>query len=587
MRKISPHRAVVLVCLLLLVAAVAAVVMSPQYYVSVLVVVGIKALATIGLTILLISGQVSLGHAAYMGIGAYIAAIAARNGNIPPIVALGLGVAGAAVAGLVVGAATLRLRGIFLPLATLAVGIATPAAIVALGGITGGASGLTNIPRLAVGPFVVADDRIFAVFVWVLVAVIGGGLARFMYSRTGRAIAALRTHESMAEIFGVNTTRLKLNVIVLAAALAGLAGGLYAFFFQFLSPAPFALSASINLLIASVLGGGHPFGAILGSIGVTVLEIVLQNTIARNLGMSGHVELMVFGIILIAVLLKWPGGLWSAIAPFWPIYAPPKPERNVELAPAGQVNSTQLLAVDAVGKNFSGLWALRNISFDVSTREIVGLIGPNGAGKSTTFNVVSGLTRPTTGSVRVIGAAPPEKVFQLVERGVARTFQHVKIIPGLTVLENVALGAYQQSKAGFFAGMFGFDKAEEARTLAKAWRALELVGIDSLAHQDAALLAMGQARLVEIARALVCRPNLLLLDEPAAGLRTGEKLQLVSLLHRLKRSGTSVLLVEHDMDLVMNCVDRVIVLDRGSGLASGLPEEVRTDPRVIAAYLGA
>jgi branched-chain amino acid transport system permease protein len=169
---------------------------------------------------------------------------------------------------------------------------------------------------------------------------------------------------------------------------------------------------------------------------------------------------------------------------------------------------------------------------------------------------------------------------------VSRTFQHVRIVPERTVLENVAFGAYAQGRSGMIAGMFGLDQAEETATFAKAWRALEIVELDGLAHEPASRLAMGQARLVEVARALVSRPRLLLLDEPAAGLRTGEKLKLVTLLHRLKRAGMSVLLVEHDMDLVMNCVDRVVVLDRGQGLMTGRPDEVRRDERVIAAYLG-
>jgi branched-chain amino acid transport system permease protein len=186
-----------------------------------------------------------------------------------------------------------------------------------------------------------------------------------------------------------------------------------------------------------------------------------------------------------------------------------------------------------------------------------------------------------------MGAPPPARVSDLVLRGVSRTFQHVRIVPERTVLENVAFGAYAQGRSGMISGMFALDRSEEAATFAKAWRALEIVELDGLAHEPAARLAMGQARLVEVARALISRPRLLLLDEPAAGLRTGEKLKLVTLLHRLKRAGMSVLLVEHDMDLVMNCVDKVVVLDRGQGLMTGHPDEVRRDERVIAAYLGA
>jgi branched-chain amino acid transport system permease protein len=331
----------------------------------------------------------------------------------------------------------------------------------------------------------------------------------------------------------------------------------------------------------------HPFGAVLGASAVAGLEMFLQNTVARMLGLSGNVEMIVFGVVLIGVLLRWPGGIWSALHRVWPVFSNSRPTRNIELSPSKRsAAGGDLLSVSGIGKKFGGLTALRDVSFSVGVDQIVGLIGPNGAGKSTTFNIATGLTEPSGGSVLLMGAPPPSRVSDLVHRGVSRTFQHVRIVPERTVLENVAFGAYAQGRSGMIDGMFGLDQAEEAATFAKAWRALEIVELDGLADEPASRLAMGQARLVEVARALISRPRLLLLDEPAAGLRTGEKLKLVTLLHRLKRAGMSVLLVEHDMDLVMNCVDRVVVLDRGQGLMTGHPDEVRRDERVIAAYLG-
>ena len=561
---------------------------GPQYDVTLLVTVGLTALAAMGLTLLLIAGQVSLGQAAFMAIGAYVSAILARDLGVATVVALIAGTGASAIAGLVVGAITLRLKGHFLPLATLAIGIATSAAIVAAGGLTGGASGLGQIPPLAVGAFALTDDRAFAVLVWLIVAILGGGFARLQHTRTGRAVAALRTDVEMAEVFGVNATRLRLLVFVVAATLAGLSGALYAFYFKFLSPAPFGLPASINLLIACIFGGmAHPFGAVLGAVAISSLEVLLQNTVARMFGLSGNVELIVFGLVLIGVLMRWPGGIWSALQRFWPAFAISRPARNIELTPSKRSTAGEdLLSVTDIAKNFGGLKALQGVSFSVGADQIVGLIGPNGAGKSTTFNIATGLLDPSEGQVLLMGEPPPARVSDLVHRGVSRTFQHVRIVQERTVIENVAFGAYAQGRSGMLSGMFGFDRSEEAATYAKAWRALEIVELDGLAHEPASRLAMGQARLVEVARALVSRPRLLLLDEPAAGLRTGEKLKLVTLLHRLKRSGMSVLLVEHDMDLVMNCVDRVVVLDRGQGLMTGDPDEVRRDERVIAAYLG-
>ena len=573
-----------------LVAAVLAGVLPP-YHLTLLVTVGITALAASGLAFLLSSGQVSLGHAAYMGIGAYGSAILARDHGFPTPVALLAGVAAAAFAALVVGSVTRGLKGHFLPLATLAVGIAIPTALIGASSVTGGASGFGQIPALAVGPLDLSSERSLAVVVWLLVAIAAGGLARFQSSRMGRAVAALNASEQMAQVVGIDTPRLKLWIFVIAGAMAGLAGGLYAFYFKFVSPSPFSLPASINLLIACILGGAaSPFGAVLGAVAVMGLEIFLQDFLARKLGLPGHVEMVVFGAVLAGVLLKWPGGIWSALARFWPGFTAPKPSADgaaVELAPSAAGNpKPHLLQLTGIGKSFGGLQALADVSFSVGAREIVGLIGPNGAGKSTTFDIATGLTQPTLGQVHLDGRALPAKLSELVELGVARTFQHVKLVPTLSVIENVALGAYKQGSSGILAGMAGSDGDEEAATFALAWHALGIVELEALAGVPAGLLTMGQARLVEVARAIVSRPRLLLLDEPAAGLRTGEKLKLVELLHRLRRSGTAVLIVEHDMDLVMNCVDRLIVLNRGRDLARGTPDEVRADPQVIAAYLG-
>jgi branched-chain amino acid transport system permease protein len=584
----TPGVASVAVAVALFAVALAIAAFSPQYDVTLLVTVGLSAIAAMGLTLLLIAGQVSLGQAAFMAVGAYVSAILARDHGVPSILALFAGVGSSALVGVVVGAITLRLKGHFLPLATLAIGMACSAGIVGAGNMTGGASGFGQIPALAIGPFELVGDRPFAVLVWSIVAVAGGGFSRLLNTRTGRAIAALKTDIEMAEVFGVNATRLRLVVFVVAATLAGLSGALYAFYFKFISPAPFGLTSSINLLIACIFGGmTHPFGAVLGASAVAALEMFLQNIVARMLGLSGNVEMVVFGIVLIGVLLRWPGGIWSALLRLWPAFSIPRPARNIELTPSKRgSDGNALLTVKGITKNFGGLTALRDVSFCVDPDQIVGLIGPNGAGKSTTFNIATGLLNATEGSVLLMGAPPPSRISDLVHRGVSRTFQHVRIVPDRTVLENVAFGAYAQGRSGMIAGMFGLDRSEEAATFAKAWRALEIVELESLAHEPASRLAMGQARLVEVARALISRPRLLLLDEPAAGLRTGEKLKLVTLLHRLKRAGMSVLLVEHDMDLVMNCVDRVVVLDRGQGLMTGHPDEVRRDERVIEAYLG-
>jgi ABC-type branched-subunit amino acid transport system ATPase component len=274
---------------------------------------------------------------------------------------------------------------------------------------------------------------------------------------------------------------------------------------------------------------------------------------------------------------------------------PLKPARkptDTSLPPATRVRApaspATLLQIEKARKQFGGVIAVNDVSFDVQAREIVALIGPNGAGKSTTFNLITGVLTTTGGTISVLGHkvdnAPPQEVVKL---GVARTFQHVKLVPDMTVLENVAIGAHLRGHAGAIASMFRLDRADEAKLLAEATRQIERVGLGDQIDQLAGSLSLGQQRIVEIARALCVDPLLLLLDEPAAGLRHLEKQRLAALLRQLRDGGMSVLLVEHDMGFVMDLADRVVVLDFGTKIAEGPPDAIKTNPDVIKAYLGA
>ncbi|MEJ0071876.1 MAG: ABC transporter ATP-binding protein [Pseudomonadota bacterium] len=247
----------------------------------------------------------------------------------------------------------------------------------------------------------------------------------------------------------------------------------------------------------------------------------------------------------------------------------------------------ELLALEAVCRQFGGLAANRDVSFTVHAGEIVGLIGPNGAGKTTLFNVISGVIPPSSGQVRLFGETATHLAPRRVAaRGLARTFQHVKLLPGRSVLENIALGAHLSGRAGLLRAMLRLDRAEEARLLDAARAQAERVGFGHLLDVPAGDLPLGQQRVVEIARALCLRPRLLLLDEPAAGLRLPEKQRLAALLQQLRAEGMGVLLVEHDMDFVMQLADRVVVMDFGQKIAEGSPEQAQADPAVQEAYLG-
>jgi len=336
-------------------------------------------------------------------------------------------------------------------------------------------------------------------------------------------------------------------------------------------------------------GVGHVWGALTGAALTKLLDDQLQVLLPRLIGTSGSYEVIVFGIALVMMLKYQPDGLWDFVERRLPrgnravdwADAPMLPEKTKPVA--GEL----LLDVQAVRKQFGGLVAVNDVSFQLRAGEIVGLIGPNGAGKSTTFNLVTGVQPLSGGSVMFRGQTISGRPARAIARcGLGRTFQHVKMIPDMTVLENVALGAYTRGRKGVLSAMARMDRAEERALFKEAQRQLDRIGMGPWLHELAGNLAMGQQRLLEIARALCSDPALLLLDEPAAGLRHKEKRALIDVLRQLQREGMSILLVEHDMDLVMDVCDRLVVMEYGTLLMEGTPREVQQSPAVRAAYLG-
>jgi branched-chain amino acid transport system permease protein len=562
----------------------------PDFWITQSNMVGLYAIVALGLVLLTgVAGLTSFGQAAFVGVGAYAAGYMVVTLNASPWLALVVGVVLAVVAALLLGLLTLRMSGHYLPLATICWGLALNYTMANMA-FLGKYDGINGIPSLDLFGVELGSGRGLHGLIWAVALVCAVAVTNLLDSRVGRAIRSLKTGSTMAEAMGISTFRYKLIAFILAAVLAAISGWLFAHFQRTVNPTPFGLNKGIEYLFMAVLGGvGHVWGAFLGAGVVKIIEDELQVLLPALLGTSGNFEVIVFGVVLVLVLKYAPDGLWTFIQKRLPAVARPvdwtdDDQMAHEPKPA---KGTRLLEVDKVRKEFGGLVAVNDVSFHIDAGEIIGLIGPNGAGKSTTFNLITGVLPLTSGRVSWRGesiAGLPSR--EIARRAISRTFQHVKMIPEMTVLENVALGAYIRSKANTVQAMLALDKAEERQIFAEAHRQLRRIGMEDRMHELAGNLALGPQRLMEIARALCTDPSLLLLDEPAAGLRHKEKRALSEVLKQLRGEGVTLLLVEHDMDFVMGLTDRIVVMEFGTKLMEGTPAEVQASPAVRAAYLG-
>jgi branched-chain amino acid transport system permease protein len=576
--RVSPLRWVALIAVTYLMAIL---LVKNQYYQLMMTLVPVWA--TMGLSWNILSGYsglVSFGHASFFGLGAYTVALSLIKFGLTPWIGIPIAAGVGALAGLVIGYPTFRLRGHYFALAMLAYPLALLYVFEWLGYQE------VSLPMQRESPVAYmqfTDNRVYsAIALGMMVLALLASL-RIERSRFGMSLLAIKQNEIAADASGIDTFRWKLKAIVLSGLIAGAIGGFYAVVLLVVTPASvFGMLTSAQALIVALFGGvGSAWGPVIGSAILIPLAEVLQGELGDKLpGIQG----VVYGVAIILVILCAPEGIYWRTRDIWSArrktassndaYAARAATANHALSAPQGTERQAMLVVCGLSKNFGGLKAVQEVSFTVHRGEIVGIIGPNGAGKTTLFNLLNGILRPDAGEMRFLGHSllgmAPNRIARL---GVGRTFQVARPFPRLSVLDNVVVGAYVAT-----------DSDEDAYALARS--SLERVGLKGAAQLTAGGLTTQQIRLLELARALAGQPKLLLLDETLAGLGAQEVERMLDLIRRLAADGITIAIIEHTMHAMVRLADRFIVLDHGAVLAHGTPDTVTREPSVIEAYLG-
>ncbi|MFI6497974.1 branched-chain amino acid ABC transporter ATP-binding protein/permease [Nonomuraea typhae] len=573
------RRAVVLGCLAVL-AAYPVVNPWQPYPQAVLLLAFLLAIQATGWNIISgYAGYASLGHGMFLGLGSYTAGILSVNFGMNPLWVAPIGGVTAVLMALGIGSVVLRARGHAFVIITIAMLLAAQILATNARGLTGGSDGLA----LEL-PFWSRDYQnipFYYLFLGLLVAAVAfsGWLRR---TKLGTGLVAIREDEGKAASIGVNTTRFKVTAYAASAFFIGVAGGVYAYFLTFVNPTgAFSILGSVTIVLAALVGGrGTLYGPVAGAFLVQFLSE------AATVYGGTQSRVLIFGLVLVLVVLFLPKGILPTVQAWW-ARRHPEPVAYTEqqvargLAHTPRPPGEPLLAVRGLSRSFGGLTAVDDASMVVREGTITALIGPNGSGKTTLFNLVTGGLQPDKGEIwfdgRRIDRLPPWTRGHL---GLGRTYQVTRLFKEMTVRENVVAPLPDGRWRTMLADAVRGHEAERAKEL------LDLVGLGGMAHQKAGSLSYGQQKLVELAQVLMLEPKLILLDEPAGGVNPSLLDRLVEVIRDVNARGVTFLVVEHNIPLVSELCDPVIVFSAGSPLAEGPPDRIRRDPQVLDAYLG-